>query len=98
MQEINDNSFGKAVAAGICIVDIYSIGCGPCKVLERTLSALKLPGVRIYKVNAAENEVICEKFQVSSVPRLLFFKDGVLKKSMVGAISGTQITEIVNNL
>ena len=72
---------------GLTVVDVWSPSCVPCRQLGRLLGQLasELPaGVRIGTVNADDNAALVARYQVRSVPTLLFFKNGVIVETRTG--------------
>ena len=47
--------------------------CGPCRVLGETLS--KVEDVTIENVDVDNNEELCEKYNIRSVPTLIFLNN-----------------------
>jgi len=78
--EVNEGDFGKEVMeSGIpVLVDFFTPPCAPCKALVPVLerAARKYPNVKVVKVNAWNNQGLCARWKVVSVPALLFFKSG----------------------
>lgn len=78
--EVTEGDFEKEVMeAGIpVLVDFFTPPCAPCKalvpVLERT--AGKFPNVKVVKVNAWNNRILCARWKIVGVPALLFFNGG----------------------
>ena len=73
--------------------------CGPCKMLERTISEIEptLENVEFYGVDVDEaDEALIERFQVQSVPVLLFFNEGLQVDRVLGARSKSDLLEIIN--
>ena len=61
--------------------------------METDLSE-KLKGkVKIGKVNVGDNESLAQKFEVSSIPNMVVFKDGKMVDRFVGSISGDELEE-----
>lgn len=61
------------------LLDFWAPWCGPCLKLMPTMEELasKYDGqVLIAKVNVDEQPELAEKYKVSSIPRLIFFRDG----------------------
>lgn len=62
---------------GVLICDIYTVWCGPCKFLSPILEKLKEEGlIKLLAVDLDQNRPLGEKFGVTAIPTLLFFKDG----------------------
>ena len=80
--EVLDVSAEKPV-----LVDFWGPGCGPCMMLAPVLD--KIAGEqgdssKIVKVNVSENMGLAQKFGITGVPTLIYFKDGAEAKKAVG--------------
>jgi thioredoxin 1 len=63
------------------IVDIYATWCGPCKMMAplfEELSKELSESYKFVKVNIEEERDIAIQYNVSSIPTLLFFKNGTV--------------------
>ena len=92
MKTIDDgNAFEQEVAKqkGVVLVDFYTDGCPPCRMMAPVLeeTALERAGVKIVKVNAAVNTEVATTFRVTAVPTFILFKDGQVKAQFIGARS-----------
>ena len=61
------------------LLDFYADWCGPCKMLSPILHELaeeKSDTLKVGKVNVDEQMELAMRFQVSSIPMLVVFKDG----------------------
>lgn len=64
---------------GKVIVDVYTTWCGPCRFLSPILEKLKEEGViKLLKEDLDQNRPLGERFGITAIPTLLFFKDGEL--------------------
>ena len=100
IEEISEEKFSKIVESNeLVIVDMYADWCYPCKVLSPIIEELskEFKKVKFIKVNVDQNTNLALKFNVSSIPTLLFFKRGELVNRIVGALSKSKLKEIINS-
>ena len=70
------------------LVDFWAEWCGPCKMIGPVLDqvATDLEGIaKVGKVNVDDARELATKYNVRSIPLLLFFKNGEVKDQIVGA-------------
>ncbi len=70
------------------LVDFWAEWCGPCKMIGPVIDqvATDLEGqAKVGKVNVDEARELAVKYNVRSIPLLLFFKNGEVKDQIVGA-------------
>ena len=70
------------------LVDFWAEWCGPCKMIGPVIEqvATDLDGVaKVGKVNVDDARELAVKYNVRSIPLLLFFKNGEVKDQIVGA-------------
>ena len=70
------------------LVDFWAEWCGPCKMIGPLIDqvASDLEGqVKVGKVNVDDARELAVKYNVRSIPLLLFFKNGEVKDQIVGA-------------
>ncbi|MCH3972708.1 MAG: thioredoxin family protein [Oscillospiraceae bacterium] len=88
MQQISESEFLTAFAPSKApsVVEFYSPQCGHCRLLADTLTQLEteFPAVRFAQVNIAAEMPLAERFDVQSVPTLLFWKNGEIYDRVVG--------------
>lgn len=90
MKEIVINSeteFDEIVKDGVSLVDFYASWCGPCKMLAPFIEEIaeEYDGkAKVCKVDVDDVETLAYRYNVRSIPTLLYFKDGKLKDVNVG--------------
>lgn len=70
------------------LVDFWAEWCGPCKMIGPILDQLsgEIEGhAKVAKVNVDDARELASKYNVRSIPLLLFFKNGEVKDQIVGA-------------
>ena len=75
--------------------------CGPCRMITPIIEELhedfKDKAV-IGKVNVDSESDISSEYGITSIPTLLFFKDGEIVDKHIGAASKSQLEEKLNSL
>ena len=80
------------------VVDFFATWCGPCKMLSPMLDSVReqYEGmVRFVKVDIDLYPDLAEKYEIQSVPTLLFFNGGDLVRRESGFMSASEIAEII---
>jgi thioredoxin len=70
------------------LVDFWAEWCGPCKMIAPVLEEMAAElgdQLTITKLNVDENPEIAMRYNVMSIPTLLLFDGGDIKKKIVGA-------------
>ena len=80
------------------LLDFYADWCGPCKMLAPMLNEIaeeSTGAFKVGKVNVDEQMELAMRFQVSSIPMLVVFKDGKAVAKSVGYRSKAEIAAMV---
>ena len=92
MLEVTSQNFDQEVIKADIpvIVDMYAPWCGPCRILKPIFEELSGEFIGKYKfvcINIDEERDLSVKYKVSSIPTILFIKNGNLIKKDVGGLS-----------
>ncbi|HNV97028.1 MAG TPA: thioredoxin [bacterium] len=92
MEYLNDSNFDNFIKENNnVIVDFFADWCGPCKMLSPIIEELseiyKDKDVKIVKVNVDEASAVSQKFDIMSIPTIIFFQDGKIKDTIIGLVT-----------
>lgn len=74
---------------GLAVVDFWATWCAPCRMIAPLLEQLALEyqgKAKVAKLDVDANQATAVRFDVRSIPAILFFKDGKLIDRVVGAV------------
>ena len=80
------------------LLDFYADWCGPCKMLAPVLHEIAEENagtLKVDKINVDEQMELAMRFQVSSIPMLVVFKDGKAVAKSVGYRPKSEIAAMV---
>jgi len=102
VNEVSDQKFDSEVmnASVPVMVDFWATWCAPCRMLApvvETIAEQYKGRVKVLKMNVDENPATPGKYNIRSIPTLLFFKDGVVKEQIVGNTSPGTIAKMLDN-
>jgi len=100
---LSSDSFASSVenASGVVVVDFTATWCPPCKMLAPVLDRVseKYEGrAKFFKVDVDENPETAGKYGVSTIPNILFFKDGQVVDQSVGYVAEGALSGKVDNV
>ena len=82
------------------LLDFYADWCGPCKMLAPVLHEIaeeNADTLKVGKINVDEQMELAMRFQVSSIPMLVVFKDGKAVAKSVGYRPKAEIAAMVES-
>lgn len=102
MTELTRENFDEILSqGGSLVVEFYSPSCTYCKRTEAGIKELEQDSkitAQFARCNAAEEELLSERFDVTALPTLIFFKDGELKNKLTGYTQKLVIADALSKI
>ena len=80
------------------VVDFFATWCGPCQMLASVLEGIEAlhPEIKLGTVDTDDQAYLARQFGISSIPTLLFFKDGQVVARSTGYCGEAAIEELIS--
>lgn len=86
MKQLSNEEFAQAIASGISVVDFFATRCGPCQMIAPYLEEMDEKtgdAVKFFKVDVDEQRQLAAAQDITAMPTLKIFKDGVEFQTIV---------------
>jgi thioredoxin 1 len=101
VDKVSDANFEAEVLKSTqpVVVDFWAEWCGPCRQIAPALE--EIAGtmgdkVKIVKLNVDENQSTAIKYNVTSIPTLMVFKNGELAARQIGAAPKAKLQQWIS--
>ena len=85
----------------LVMVDFWAVWCGPCQMVAPIVEELaqEYAGkLKVVKLNTDEAPEIAGRYQIMSIPTIIFFKDGQPVEKLIGARPKQQFKQVIDSL
>ena len=97
---VTDGDFAQEVEQheGVTMVDFWAEWCGPCRMVAPIVEEIagEYDGrVKVVKLDVDANQDTAARFNVRSIPSLLFFRNGQHVDTVVGVVPKAHLVEMI---
>ena len=95
---LTEENFESTVAKdGIALVDWWAAWCGPCRMFSPIFEAASEAHTDITfgKINTEDQQSLAGAAQISSIPTLMAFRDGILVFTQAGALPAASLEQLI---
>jgi len=98
---IEDKDFGDFVTSNSrVLVKFFATWCGPCRMVSAMIDDLQENGavpesLEIAEVNVDNSAFLAGKYNITTLPTLILFEDGIEKERIVGFAPKQKILDLI---
>lgn len=84
----------------IVLVDWWADWCGPCKMFAPVFekASEQNPDIVFGKVDTEAEQSLAAQAQISSIPTIMVFRDGILLFAQPGALPGAALDDLISQV
>lgn len=98
--ELTQSSFDDTIKEGTVLVDFWAPWCGPCRQFAPIFEKVseEYTDVVFAKVNTEEETELAASAQISAIPTLMAFRDGICIYQKAGAVNASALKSLVEKI
>jgi len=100
---LTEENIKKIISSGkVVVVDFWAEWCMPCKmigpIMDELANEIDTEKVTIAKCDVDSERNIAINYSITSIPSILFFKDGKVMDQVVGVVPKRTLVDKINEL
>ncbi|MEO8190516.1 MAG: thioredoxin [Acidobacteriota bacterium] len=101
VHEVSDTSFDGDILKSDrpVLVDFWAPWCGPCRSVAPLVDDLATQykdKLKVAKINVDESSQVAMKYQVTSIPTFIVFKNGQVADRVLGALPRSEFVKFID--
>ena len=101
VKEVSDSSFdGDILKSSVpVLVDFWAPWCGPCRSVAPVIDELATQyagKLKVAKINVDESTEVAMRYQITSIPTFILFKNGQVADRALGALPRSEFVKLID--